>query len=231
PNSPELGYAGYIVPSRVVAGLTFRKEYLKHLGTQISAFFEGSVQGRFSYTYGGDLNRDGQNNDLIYIPRNPSEITFTDYNYGTADNPNVVTAQEQSDLFFKYIEQDDYLSKNKGKYAERNGAKMPWRNQIDIKFIQDIFTDLGGKRNTLQFTIDIFNFGNMLNKDWGTFKQVNASSILVPTNQGDLVPGGGVVPTFRLQADRGNPVTETFRDNNSITSTWYMQFGLRYIFN
>src|SRR5690606_34398988 len=46
PNSPELGYAGYIVPSRVVAGLTFRKEYLKHLGTQISAFFEGSVQGR-----------------------------------------------------------------------------------------------------------------------------------------------------------------------------------------
>ena len=231
PNSPELGYAGYVVPSRVVAGLTFRKEYLKHLGTQISAFFEGSVQGRFSYTYGGDLNRDGQNNDLIYIPRNPSEITFTDYNYGTADNPNVVTAQEQSDLFFKYIEQDDYLSKNKGKYAERNGAKMPWRNQIDIKFIQDIFTDLGGKRNTLQFTIDIFNFGNMLNKDWGAFDQVNASSVLVPTNQNALVPGGGVVPTFRLQTDRGKPVTETFRDNNSIISTWYMQFGLRYIFN
>lgn len=231
PNSPELGYAGYVVPSRVVAGLTFRKEYLKHLGTQISAFFEGSVQGRFSYTYGGDLNRDGQNNDLIYIPRDASEITFTDYNYGTVDNPNVVTAQEQSDLFFEYVAQDEYLSENKGRYAERNGAKMPWRNQLDIKFIQDIFTDLGGKRNTLQFTIDIINFGNMLSKDWGAFDQVNASSILVPTNQNALVPGGGVVPTFRLQTDRGRPVTETFRDNNSITSTWYMQFGLRYIFN
>ena len=230
-NNPEVGYAAYVVPSRVVAGLTFRKEYLKHLGTSLSVFFEGSVQGRFSYTYGGDLNRDGQNNDLIYIPRDPSEITFVDHNYGSSQNPNIVTAQEQSDIFFRYIDQDDYLKEHKGEYAERNGAKLPWRNQVDIKFIQDIFTNIGDKRNTLQFTIDIFNFGNFLNKDWGAFDQVNATSLLVPTNQNALVPGGAVTPTFRLQADRGQPVSETFRDNNSITSTYYMQFGLRYIFN
>lgn len=235
PNNPQLSTANYIVPSRVVASISYRKEYLKKLASQISLFFEGSVAGRFSYTYSSDFNRDGQVNDLIYIPRDASEITFTDFNYGTGANPNVVTAAEQSDLFFEYIEQDDYLRKNKGKYAERNGAKMPWRNQIDLRFTQDLFTDIAGRKNTLQFTLDIFNFGNLLNPEWGIFKAVNAPGILVPTNitstGGAVTAGGAVTPTFRLQSNGSQPVTSTFRDVNSISSTYYMQFGLRYIFN
>lgn len=31
---------------------------------------------RYSYTYAGDMNGDGQSNDLIYIPQNSSEIMF-----------------------------------------------------------------------------------------------------------------------------------------------------------
>lgn len=230
-NNPEMSYAGYVVPDRFVAGITYRKEYLKFFATQISLFMEGSIQGRYSYTYGGDLNRDGQNNDLIYVPKDASEITFVDFNYGTAAAPKIYTAAQQSEIFFRYIENDPYLSGRKGQYAERNGAELPWRNQVDLKIIQDIFTNLGGKKNTIQLTLDIFNFGNWLNKNWGTFDQVNAASVLVPTNQNNLVPGGTVRPTFRLQADRGMPVSTTFRDTNSITSTYYMQFGIRYIFN
>jgi hypothetical protein len=226
-NAPGMSYAGYVVPDRIVAGLTFRKEYLRHLATSISLFMEGSIQGRYSYTYGGDFNRDGQTNDLIYIPYDASEITFSDFTYSGV----VYTAAQQSALFFKYIEQDEYLSSRRGQYAERNGAKLPWRNQVDLKITQDIFTNLGGKKNTLQLSVDIFNLGNRLNKHWGTFDQVNAAGILVPTNANSLVAGGNVKPTFRLQTDRGQPVTATFRDNNSIISTYYMQFGLRYIFN
>lgn len=226
-NNPQLARANYIVPDRVIASLSYRKEYLKYFATTISMFFEGSIQGTYSYTYGGDLNRDGQNNDLIYVPKDPSEITFTDFTYSGV----LYTAKQQSDLFFRMIEQDKYLSSRKGKYAERNGAKLPWRNQVDIRLTQDIFTNIGGRKNTLQFTLDIFNFGNLLNKHWGTYDLVNASSILVPTNQNNLVAGGTVKPTFRLQTDRNQPVTTTFRDNNTITSTYYMQFGLRYIFN
>jgi hypothetical protein len=226
-NNPERSFAGYVVPDRVVAGVSFRREYLKKLATSFSFFFEGSIQGRYSYTYGGDLNRDGNFNDLIYVPRDPSEITFTDFTYAGV----LYTAKQQSDIFFRYLEQDKYLSSRRGQYAERNGARLPWRNQIDFRFAQDIFTNLGGKKNVLQFTVDIFNFGNLLNKNWGTFKLVNAPSILVPTNQASLVPGGTVKPTFRLQTDRNQPVTNTFRDNNTITSTYYMQFGLRYTFN
>lgn len=230
-NNPEMSYAGYVVPDRVVAGITFRREYFKHLGTSISLFMEGSSQGRYSYTYAGDFNRDGQNNDLIYVPYNASEISFSDFNYGTTANPKIYTADQQSEIFFRYIEQDEYLSSRRGQYAERNGAVLPWRNQFDLKIAQDIFTNVGGKKNTIQLTLDIFNFGNWLNKDWGAFDQVNALGILVPTNQNSLAPGGTTRPTFRLQTDRGMPVTTTYRDNNSITSTYYMQFGVRYLFN
>jgi hypothetical protein len=232
PNSPELSYAGYVVPDRLSATLSFRKEYFKHLGTTISVFYNGSVDGRFSYIYGGDLNNDGNTNDLIYIPRNPSEITFTNFTY-----PNGVTytAQQQSDLFFKYIEQDKYLRSHQGQYAERNGGQFPWRNQVDVKFAQDLFMNIGKRRNSVQFTIDIINFGNLLNSNWSKVKSLNANfstsgnQLLVPTSAA-LTPGGTTRPTFRLATDRNHPITETFRDNVSIVSTYYMQFGLRYTF-
>ena len=231
PNDPELSYTSYVVPDRLSANITFRKEFVKHLGTTISIFYNGSMDGRFSYIYGGDFNRDGNGtfNDLIYIPKDPSEIDFTSFTYPSGVT---YTAQQQKDLFFKYIDQDKYLRAHKGQYAERNGGQFPWRSQFDAKFMQDIFLNLGSKRNTFQFTIDIFNLGNLLNPYWGVVKSLNATSgqILIPTNQANLVPGGTVRPTFRLATDRNNPIVSTFRDNVSITSTYYMMFGVRYLF-
>lgn len=230
-NKPELSYANYVVPSRVIASISYRKEFLKHLGTTVSLFYEGSTQGRYSYTYSSDFNRDGQTNDLIYVPKDATEITFTDFNYGTTAAPKTYTAAQQSELFFRMVEQDPYLKTRKGQYAERNGAMLPWRNQIDVRFAQDIFVDVAGKRNALQFTADIFNFGNMLNKEWGIVRLVNNNSILVPTNVSSLSPDGTVKPTFRLATDRNQPITTTFRNNNALASTYYMQLGLRYTFN
>ncbi|TWR31026.1 TonB-dependent receptor [Mucilaginibacter pallidiroseus] len=228
-NNPELSYANYVVPDRLIASVSYRKEYLKHLATTVSVFYEGSTQGRFSYGYTADFNRDGQTNDLIYIPKNPSEITFVPLTVGTGATAVTYTPQQQSDAFFAYIAQDKYLSKNMGKYAERNGAKYPWRNQFDFKLIQDIFTNVGGKRNTLQFTMDIFNVGNLISKKSGIQRFVNTPNILVPTNA--ALVSNTVPPTFRLATYRNQLISSTFSDDVSLNSTYYMQFGLRYIFN
>ncbi|UEG54665.1 carboxypeptidase regulatory-like domain-containing protein [Mucilaginibacter daejeonensis] len=225
-NTPPLSYANYVVPNRVIASVQYRQEYLKHLATTISLFYEGSITGRFSYIYSNDFNRDGQTNDLIYVPKDASEITFVPVTYGGV----TYTPQQQSDAFFAYVSQDKYLSKRMGKYAERNGAQYPWRNQVDFKFLQDLFVNVGGKRNTIQFSFDVFNFGNLLNKKWGSYKLVNNSSILVPTNTSSLSANGTTKPTFQLGQDRGSLITNTFRDDVSLNSTYYMQFGLRYIF-
>jgi hypothetical protein len=133
-NFPILGNAGFVVPDRIIAAFTYRKEYFKHAATTLTVTYEGSHQGRFSYTYNSDFNRDGTNFDLIYIPKDPSEITFASATY----NGVTYTPAQQSALFFKYIEQDKYLRKHKGQYAERNGALLPWRNDFGLKVMQDL---------------------------------------------------------------------------------------------
>ncbi len=231
-NNPALSHSAFVVPDRVVGSLSYRKEYFKHFATTISLFYQGSIDGRFSYVYGADFNRDGVNgNDLIYIPkdaRNTAEIQFVNT---SAINGIVYTPAQQAQLFEDYINQDKYLKKHRGQYAERNGAQIPWRNQMDMRILQDVFTNIGKNRNTVQFSLDIFNVGNLLNPSWGKVKAINASSILIPQNQNLLVPGGSVVPTFRLQTDRGQIVTRTFRDRLDFNSTYYMQMGFRYLFN
>jgi hypothetical protein len=225
PNHPEMSYANYVMPHRVIASLSYRKEYLKHFATSVSAFYEASVAGRYSYTYAGDFNGDGSQNDLIYVPRDASEITFVQL----TTSAGTWSPQQQSDLFFEYIAQDHYLSKHMGEYAERNGATLPWRGQFDIRIAQDASIHSGSNEHRLQFTFDIFNFMNLLNPSWGVRKLVNSASILVPTNAAAL--SGNVLPTFRLATFANEPVTETFRNDNSIASTYFMQFGIRYSLN
>lgn len=227
-NNPVLAPAAYVLPHRLNGMVSYRAEYFKVGATTLTLMYNGAAQGRFSYVYSNDFNFDGVSaNDLIYVPRDPSEITFAN----TTINNVEYSAQQQSDAFFQYIDQDSYLSKRKGQYAERNGAVMPWRNQFDLKFMQDAFVNIAGTKHTLQFTLDIFNFGNLLNSNWGIFRTTNVPSILTGANASSVQPGSTTTPTFRSVADRNNLPSETFRTNESITSTYYMQFGIRYLFN
>jgi hypothetical protein len=227
-NNPELSYTSYVTPDKLISSVSYRIEYLKHGATSISVFYEGGSQGRFSYVYSSNIVRDGAgSNNLIYVPKDPSEINFVNQTV----NGVVWTAQEQSDAFFAYVNQDKYLKTRKGKYAERNGALLPWRNDFDIKIMQDLFVNVGGKRNTLQFSLDILNVGNLLNKKWGLATLYNQANILTPTNVAAIVAGGAVVPTYRLNPFNNAMLTNTFSNNVSYSSTYSMQLGIRYIFN
>ena len=230
-NEPGLSYSGFNVPNRVIANISYRKEFLKNLATSMSVFYEGSNQGRFSYTYSGDFNRDGQNNDLMYVPKDASEITFVPLSITNADKTvTTYTPQQQNDLFFAYVNQDKYLSSRKGQYAERNGAKLPWRNTVDLRISQDIFKNIGQTKNTFQFTVDVLNLGNLLNSEWGNVNFVNNPAILVPANTAALTPGGATKPQFRIGTFNNKPVESTFGTSQTISSTYYMQFGFRYNF-
>jgi hypothetical protein len=225
-NSPELSYTNYVTPDKIIGSLSYRIEE-KRLGTTFSLFYEGGSQGRFSYVYSSNIVRDGAgSNNLIYVPKDPSEIHFVNQTV----NGVVWTAQEQSDAFFAYIEQDKYLRDRKGKYAERNGAKYPWTHKFDFKIVQDYFIYVGGKKNTIQLSLDILNVGNLLNKDWGKSRRYNQNNILVPINHNNVLPNGTVVPTYRLNPFNNEMLTGTFSDDISYNSTYSMQFGIRYIF-
>lgn len=179
--------------------------------TTISTFFEYAQGGRFNYTYGGDINNDGSGvNDLIFIPTTAQISSMTFSGVG------------QAAALDKYISQDKYLKGRRGQYAERYGALAPWRGEWDFKVIQDYnfkVSSTSSKKNTIQFSIDILNLGNLLNSKWGL--------VQVPTSVQPIgVSVAGNVPTYTFNGSQ----TKTFGYDSSLASRWQAQFGLRYIF-
>ena len=181
--------------------------------TTVSTFFEYAQGGRFNYIYGGDINNDGSGtNDLIYIPTT-AEI-----------NSMIFSGAGQGAAFDKFIGQDDYLNGRRGQYAERYGALSPWRGKWDLKVMQDYnfkFSSASDKNNTIQFSIDVLNLGNLLNSDWGL--------VQVPTSIqpiGVSVDQTTKIPTYTFNGTQ----TKTFNYDASLASRWQAQFGIRYIF-
>jgi hypothetical protein len=237
-NNPTLGYTDNVLPDRLVGSVSYSNKWIKNLNTSITVFYSGSSTGRVSYAYSADFNRDGQNNDLIYVPKDASEISFVDIvaTPGSIYGGKGYTAKEQSEIFFALIDGDDYLKSRKGKYAERNGGVMPWRHQFDLRFTQELFNGIGGKKNSLEFFWDVFNVGNLFNSDWGVYK-ISNNQLLIPTNMAStrttpaLDVQGNIKPEFRLNGANGDVIRETTRINQTITSTYYMQFGVKFKFN
>jgi outer membrane receptor protein involved in Fe transport len=233
-NRPDLAFSDNDQRHRIIGAVSYRKEYAKFMASQISLFTEARNQGRFTYTYNLDMNGDGVNgNDLLYIPRSTTDANQIVFLPIAASGANpAISVEDQQAAFEKYIAQDKYLSSRRGQYTERNGAILPWVATLDLAFQQEFFIKAGEKRNTLQVRLDIFNFTNMLNNDWGVFRSVINTSPLVATNSVDASGR----PQFRMATTTINNVrvllpASTYRFNNNISDTWRMQIGIRYIFN
>ncbi|MFH4964396.1 TonB-dependent receptor [Gaetbulibacter sp. M235] len=210
-NDDVLSYSKYGDTHRFIGVISKKWNYGNDKwSTTLSTFFEYAQGGRFNYTYGGDINGDGSNlNDLIYIPTS-SEIGQMQF-AGAGDAAALET----------YIKQDDYLSGRRGQYAERYGAIAPWRGKWDVKFLQDYKIKISeNKTNTIQFSIDVLNIGNLINSDWGVIQQPNNVQPI-----GVSVDSNGT-PTYSFNANQ----TKTFGYDTSLASRWQAQVGLRYIF-
>jgi hypothetical protein len=234
PNEQALGTSQYLTPHRIIAALSWRLEYRKHFATTISVLYEGCSAGRFSYLYNADINKDGTNADLIYIPKDANELQWADIK--DKDGNVVYTAAQQAAAFNTYIDQDRYLSDHRGAYAGKYAAKYPFYSRFDVKLLQDVFFKLGKQQHTLQLSADLMNAGNLLNPSWGV--------------QQRLVVGGGNAAPILNVATAGNETTQpiyqmpvvtdtkgklvlpyqTFTDNVSPVSTWALQLGVRYLF-
>ena len=222
PNENVASYSSYMQAHRINAYGSYKLNYLNEKAATTFGFtYSVAPAGRFSYTYSGDMNGDNQiANDLIYIPRGQSEIILRDLGTYTA-------AQQWTDLD-KYISQDKYLSSRRGQYAERNGAELPWAANFDFKVIQDFYIKVGGKKNTLQFTLDVFNFGNYMTPQWGLNQSTLRAGLLSYVTN-DAATGK---PVFQFPYRSGTtPLTETFQRSFGLGSRWQAQFGVRYIFN
>ena len=225
PNNPKVSDSQFGIRHRITGNANYRHLWNDRLATSVGVFFtvaEGNqflVSGgnRYSFTYSGDVNGDGSGaNDLIYIPASQDEITLAD--------------PSQWEALDAFIEQDDYLSENRGQIAERFAAVNPWFTTIDLRLLQDVAFMLGGERQRVQLSLDIMNVANLLNSDWGVRKVARPSATsplelvrFQENGDGTLEP---VLNYIGPSAEEG-----TFTDSPDITSRWRMQFGIKYMIN
>ncbi len=241
PNADALSYSDYLQRHRILAFGSYKLNYLKDkMSTTFGFAYSAGPGGRFSYVYTGDLNGDGSggNNDLIYIPRDQSEILLRNATVTVAGVTSTYTAAQQWTDLDNFIKQDSYLSSRRGQYAERNGGELPWSASFDFKVIQDFNFKIGGKTNTIQLTFDVFNIGNFVTPNWG-INRGTVRSALLSFQTYDNVAGAvatGSVPTgkpiFTFPYRTGTtPLSDSFQNSVGLGSRWQGQIGIRYIFN
>ncbi|MEL6810468.1 MAG: carboxypeptidase regulatory-like domain-containing protein [Bacteroidota bacterium] len=211
---------------RISGNASYELKWNDNVKTTIGLFYEGVDGQPFSYIYneGRDLlNDDSRDNALIYVPANQGEINLVDLT--DSDGNVIATAAQQWEQLNAFINNDEYLSSRRGGYVERNGDRIKWSHVLDLKVLQDFSINAWGKKHTLQASLDIFNFTNLLNSDWGKRRFVGNGEVGLLTTV-----NGGPDPAFTFDASRFEEGIDQLDDRGIQSSRWQMQVGLRYIF-
>lgn len=232
-NNAELGTADFEVRHRVLGTLFYRVAYGGRFASNLGLVLDSRAGAPFSWIYAGNANGDTQSfNDLVYIPASQDDIFLTTGNYDELD---------------AFIAGEPSLADNRGSVAERNSARTPWQNLLDLQFTQEIQT-VGGQR--VELTANLLNVFNLLNSDWGRiYFRSNDNQTLLNfygyVEDGDV--GSDIAGRTVAAGDVGKPVVgyaPNTRDNNgddvvdrtdifsstAVSSRWQLQLGIRYTF-
>lgn len=226
-NNPQLATSSYQIEHRFTLNLGYAYAFFGDYETRVNLFAQRVSGKPFSYTFRRDPGfgdaRFFEDRNLLYIPSGP----------GLDDDP-IVTYEEQGededgnptgfdiDAFNAFIT-DSGLDGSRGQILNRNSERSSWWTRVDLKFTQEFPGFSEEHRGTITFTIR--NLGNLLNDDWGIFRQVNfefnnpvvSASIIQDENGQDI---------YRF--DEFNLPQSQSIDNNA--SLWSMRLGVNYQF-
>ena len=197
-NNPDVAPSRFEVEHRWTSTLTWQKELFGDNTTTVGLLWTGRSGRHFSYvfgsqnipTFGGSLFADwGSETEtpgtqLFYVPT------------GTSDP--IITTDAATDLAFpnfladlnEVIDTTSCLSAFRGSAVTRNNCKTGWVNVVSLRFMQEITFARDYKFDLM---LDIENFGNLLNSDWGRVDSYTAPSNVAPSNV--AIAGGQYVLT------------------------------------
>ena len=216
PNDPGLHNSQYVTPDRFFANLSYSDKCGNHFGIIYETWRGGY---NYSYMTQNDINGDGYNYDLIFIPTD-EQVANGDFRF---------VSEKDADRFLDYVHNDKYLSKHQGEYAEAYSVYSPWVHRIDFSYKHDFKVRIGKSVNTLQLSFDLKNALNLFNSNWGVSKYMNPD-----LGEGRILKYEGVdkegYATFST-AKAYSGTTETWQRLHSIGQCWYASVGIRYMFN
>ena len=216
-NEDALQNSNYLIKDRFNASLSWSKAFVGNYRSSVGVFYEGRRGKPYSWTYLNDLNGDGiGGNDLMYIPSAPGsgDVVFR-------GNSATQTAAQAEAAFWAVVDANPELSKARGGLVGRNTSFAPWVNNFDVRFSQELPGFMKGHKTT--FVLDVFNFGNLLNKRWGRIDEIGFPSNRSFVNYAGIDSNGKYVYTLGSTEDL---VTK----QASGESQWAVQATLRYEF-
>ncbi|HEY6809432.1 MAG TPA: TonB-dependent receptor [Gemmatimonadales bacterium] len=174
-------------------------------GVKASLFYIGESGSPFTYVVSSDANGDGLGNDIVYVPRDASDISgLTPAQFATLD---------------KFISSQPCLNNQRGRIMQRNSCRNPFVSFLNARLAKNIPT-VGGQ--SFDVTLDIINLPNLLSKKWGLVRQTAAFD-----DQSMLRVTGFDATNNRTQYGLSLPALSQVQIN---ASRWQMQAGVRYNF-
>ena len=167
PNEDVAANSAYLVKDRFNASLNWSQALIGKYKTTVGVFYEGRKGKPYSWTYRNDLNGDGTTNDLMYIPTAPGsgEVVF---------QGDTATNKTAENLFWSIVDSNKALRDAKGGVVKRNSAFSPFVNSFDVRVSQEIPGFMSKHKGVL--TLDILNFGNLVNNRWGRINEMSFQS-------------------------------------------------------
>jgi hypothetical protein len=244
PNDPGLATSNYQIEHRFTTTLAWRKAFFGDYETSVGLYGERRSGRPYSLTFGsgspvwGDPRQAARQRQLFYVP--DGDVIFEapcsaeDVTLGVAgcastssySSANAAAAQFASDMD-AFIRQQG-LEKFRGRIIPRNSQRSPWVTVLDLRVAQELPVF---RKSRGIVTVDIENFANLLNNDWGQLRQVSFPYV-APVVDANRITAAGCPDgaprcyVYRPRAGTIGPV-KPFETISSLPSVWRIQLGLR----
>ena len=133
------------------------------------------TNGNTSYVFAGDMNgdtRDRQRPDLHPARSVGDELRAV---HRRGQRPHVHRRRAGGGVRAATSARTTYLSEHRGEYAERNAVFLPMVKRMDLSLSPGRLRQRSAAaRHAGQIRLDITNFGNLLNSDWGVGQRIRA---------------------------------------------------------
>lgn len=170
---------------------------------RLGVFYNGFSGHPFTYLIDGDANADGVfGNDIVYVPREASEITLAD--------------PAQWAALDRYIQAESCLQEQRGRIMRRNSCREQWLTELNAR-LSSVIPTAGGQ--SIELIADLFSVLNLFDRDWGVQRHHSGAQLLHLVGY-DEANGRGIYDMLRV--DRGVRDVEATR--------WRLQLGARYSF-
>ncbi|HEX7025339.1 MAG TPA: TonB-dependent receptor, partial [Gemmatimonadales bacterium] len=211
----ELSRSAFDIPHKIALSGSANLPF----GVRGSMIFTARAGTPYAYVYTNDANGDGNTqNDLMYVPRDQSDITLSGTNQA-ADWDRLNT----------FIVSEKCLREQRGRIMDRGSCRNPWQKFVDLR-LGKVIPTLSGQ--SLEVTADVFNFLNLLNRDWGINRETaNFEQVTFLSMSTSAYDTRG---TATQADDRGVysvPTALPALNRASVNaSRWRIQLGGKYIF-